>query len=483
MTSTATTTATKGIFTLLRDERTVLIGLGVTAASFFCAMRFALEYYRDEVEIKPTQPKTQYITQDTEDSLRKGTLETLLQHYNFSIRETALKIVAGRAVNDTAAVKHLLRGITRPDYDERERCLKALAFAVEDGTSFVLSCLVLTCLSLLMGWMRNNLILLYIRNDHQSYIYKRVLTGAAVVETYQDPLGVLNTPQGYRALVRSLELSLSDYEHEPLDDPLYDEYYLRDVNERRCLLLIYKLIHKYGVDRLIEAQFIERWLAQQPWTRDPKPKPKSEMNQNDDDDDDNNENNNNNNKNNDNKNRNRNSNNDERLQNFARYLERKRNRISDICQHLTETRAGRRALMRARLLAKSKSKRPQRRRADRASDQIKVVLEISMADDDENDPGNRDDGALLRGEVFEGRSGIASSADDDDGDDEDVDEDDDFGDGDDDHSNILVPRLRVDQSAEEQRLRRRHREAMVLNDGTHPPGRGDIIEREHDSNG
>lgn len=436
MTSTATTTATKGIFTLLRDERTVLIGLGVTAASFFCAMRFALEYYRDEVEIKPTQPKTQYITQDTEDSLRKGTLETLLQHYNFSIRETALKIVAGRAVNDTAAVKHLLRGITRPDYDERERCLKALAFAVED------------------------------------------------VETYQDPLGVLNTPQGYRALVRSLELSLSDYEHEPLDDPLYDEYYLRDVNERRCLLLIYKLIHKYGVDRLIEAQFIERWLAQQPWTRDPKPKPKSEMNQNDDDDDDNNENNNNNNnKNNDNKNRNRNSNNDERLQNFARYLERKRNRISDICQHLTETRAGRRALVRARLLAKSKSKRPQRRRADRASDQIKVVLEISMADDDENDPGNRDDGALLRGEVFEGRSGIASSADDDDGDDEDVDEDDDFGDGDDDHSNILVPRLRVDQSAEEQRLRRRHREAMVLNDGTHPPGRGDIIEREHDSNG
>ncbi|KAI1253221.1 hypothetical protein MGN70_005429 [Eutypa lata] len=434
MTSTATTTATKGIFTLLRDERTVLIGLGVTAASFFCAMRFALEYYRDEVEIKPTQPKTQYITQDTEDSLRKGTLETLLQHYNFSIRETALKIVAGRAVNDTAAVKHLLRGITRPDYDERERCLKALAFAVED------------------------------------------------VETYQDPLGVLNTPQGYRALVRSLELSLSDYEHEPLDDPLYDEYYLRDVNERRCLLLIYKLIHKYGVDRLIEAQFIERWLAQQPWTRDPKPKPKSEMNQNDDDDD-NNENNNNNNKNNDNKNKNRNSNNDERLQNFARYLERKRNRISDICQHLTETRAGRRALVRARLLAKSKSKRPQRRRADRASDQIKVVLEISMADDDENDPGNRDDGALLRGEVFEGRSGITSSADDDDGDDEDVDEDDDFGDGGDDHSNILVPRLRVDQSAEEQRLRRRHREAMVLNDGTHPPGRGDIIEREHDSNG
>lgn len=150
-----TTTTTTGILSsILRDERTVLIGLGVTAASFVCAMRFALEYYRDEVEIKPTQPKTQYITQDTEDSLKKGTLETLLQHYNFSIRETALKIVAGRAVNDKSAVEHLLWGITRPEYDERERCLKALAFAVEDGMS---------CLRHPDGINRNNLILLNMR--------------------------------------------------------------------------------------------------------------------------------------------------------------------------------------------------------------------------------------------------------------------------------------------------------------------------------
>jgi len=35
-----------------------------------------------------------------------------------------------------------------------------------------------------------------------------------------------------------------------------------------------------------------------------------------------------------------------------------------------------------------------------------------------------------------------------------------------------------DQSSEEEHLRRRHREAMVLNDGTRPLGRGDIIERE-----
>lgn len=38
------------------------------------------------------------------------------------------------------------------------------------------------------------------------------------------------------------------------------------------------------------------------------------------------------------------------------------------------------------------------------------------------------------------------------------------------------PRSR-EHSAEEQRLRRQHREAMVLNDGTRPIGREDIIER------
>lgn len=42
------------------------------------------------------------------------------------------------------------------------------------------------------------------------------------------------------------------------------------------------------------------------------------------------------------------------------------------------------------------------------------------------------------------------------------------------------PRLR-EQSAEERHLRRRHREAMVLNDGVQPIGVSDIIEREYES--
>lgn len=39
----------------------------------------------------------------------------------------------------------------------------------------------------------------------------------------------------------------------------------------------------------------------------------------------------------------------------------------------------------------------------------------------------------------------------------------------------------LEQSPEEQRLRHRHREAMVLNDGTRPLDRSDIIQREHNT--
>lgn len=43
------------------------------------------------------------------------------------------------------------------------------------------------------------------------------------------------------------------------------------------------------------------------------------------------------------------------------------------------------------------------------------------------------------------------------------------------------PRRDREHSAEERRLRRQHREAMVLNDGTRPLAREDIIERGHNS--
>ncbi|KAI1799797.1 hypothetical protein F4811DRAFT_557448 [Daldinia bambusicola] len=332
-----------GFPSFLRDERLVTAGLGLATLGFLVGMRTLLEYYRDEAEIKPTPPKTQYITQETEDSLRLDTLDSLLNHYNFAIRDTTLKIIAGRAVHDPSTIYSLLWGITRENYDERMEALRALAFAMEDK------------------------------------------------DTYQEPLNILNTRKAYSALVRSLELSVSDVKHEKLDDPLYDEYYLRDIGERRCLMLVSQLVHRYGVDKLIEAGFVEKWLARQPWG----------------------------------------DSDEERQNNYAMYLDRRKNRISDICFHLKTTKAGRKALYKAKLATK-----PRRSKRDR-SNRIKVVLEIDMTNEDTQDDA-------LRAE--------------------------------------LVPRLN-EQSAEEQRLRRRHREAMVLNDGTHSLGRSDIIEREHDTNG
>ena len=205
---------------------------------------------------------------------------------------------------------------------------------------------------------------------------------------------------------------------EPMDDPLYDEYYLRDINERRCLMLLYRLMHKYGTEPLIEAGFVGRWLARQPWSAAGVDKDDDEL----------------------------------RRRNFAAYVKRCKNRISDIAQRLAATRSGRRALVRGRLIAKSKRPRRDNNR-DRPGDHVKVVLEISLADGD----GEGDSIQIETTTTSSAAAAAASSA------------------------SASRPRVR-EQSAEEQRLRRRHREAMVLNDGTHPPGHYDIIEREHDSN-
>jgi hypothetical protein len=333
------------ILSYFRDERLVFAGLGLATIGLVGMMQILLEYYRDEAEIKPKSPKTQYITQETEDALKVDTLEMLLSHYNPSIRDTAVKIVVGRALNDPTTVDYLLWGITQLDYEERAKCLRALAFAVEDR------------------------------------------------ETFQDPLKVLNTPRAYSALVRSLELSLEDKPRERLDDVLWDEYYLRDPGERRCIMLVSQLIHRDGVELLVAAKFIEKWLAKQNWGETD----------------------------------------DERQRTFNQYMDRRKNRISDICSHLHASKVGRKALRQAKLLGKG-------RNSARDGGRVKVILEISMSNEDEN--------GEIQQENFQAE---------------------------------LVPRI-MEQSAEEQQRRRRHREAIVLNDGTHSLGRGDIIEREHDSN-
>lgn len=111
----------------LRDERVVLIGIGIATFGMITGMTQILTSIRNLNEVKVPQPKTQYITQETEDSLELDTLEKLLAHTNFSIRDVAVKILCDRAVNDPTTVRHLLHGITRPDYDTRMQSLRALA--------------------------------------------------------------------------------------------------------------------------------------------------------------------------------------------------------------------------------------------------------------------------------------------------------------------------------------------------------------------
>lgn len=128
-----------GFLSFARDERVVLLTIGMATFSIVSTMIAVLTVIRDDNEIPPPQPKTQYITQDTEDTLELDTLDKLLTHPNFSIREIAMKILCDRAINDPETADYLLYGITRPDYDERIKCLRALALLTSQtmGTQLV----------------------------------------------------------------------------------------------------------------------------------------------------------------------------------------------------------------------------------------------------------------------------------------------------------------------------------------------------------
>ncbi len=116
-----------------RDERVIFAGLGMATAGFIALMSFVLAEYRNASEIKPPQPKTQYITQETEDSISLTTLDSLLGHYNFAIRETAARIVCDRALNDGVTVSQLLWGLAQRPYEERMKNLRALAMIMDQS--------------------------------------------------------------------------------------------------------------------------------------------------------------------------------------------------------------------------------------------------------------------------------------------------------------------------------------------------------------
>lgn len=127
---------TMSLLNYARDERLVIVGLTAAIIGVVATARMLLTQMRDTAEIKPPQPTTQYITQETEDSLKPTTLDTILGHYNYAIREIAAKIVCDRAVNDGESIDILLWGITRPEYDERMKCLRTLAFITDPRTKY-----------------------------------------------------------------------------------------------------------------------------------------------------------------------------------------------------------------------------------------------------------------------------------------------------------------------------------------------------------
>jgi hypothetical protein len=336
-----------------RDSRLVLLSLGVASVGLLAVMRSLLEYIRDEAEIKPSEPKTQYITQETEDSLKLSTLETLLGHYNYAIRETSAKIVCDRAVNDGSTVNILLAGITKPNYDERMKNLRCLAIITDQQSMFL-----------------------------------------------------LDNRRAYRALVRSLELCLADQAADPdakrekLDDPHFDDYYLRDMSEKLCLMFVSQLIERFTATELVRAQFVERWLAKQYWG----------------------------------------DNEDEIQENYRAYKRRRENRITNIMKQVEQCTEGARALVRAKLLSRNGEQTSGGLRHGETHAEGNMRLSFAMS------VNVADDGIGLTDDMVT------------------------------DDADVAIPRL-LEQSVEEQRLRHRHREAMVFNDGTRPLNRDDIIER------
>lgn len=196
-------------------------------------------------------------------------------------------------------------------------------------------------------------------------------------------LHILHTWKAYAALIRSLELGLEAErgQQEELSDWYFDDYFLRDLSDKLSLMFISQLLGKYGAEKLIKANFIEKWLVKQNWGGS-----------------------------------------EEEIQkNFAQYMVRRSNRITDIVSIIQKSDTGQERLERVGLVP-------------RGSSRFSVVLSIGRNDDDGDEQGER-----------------------------------------------LVGVRQHEQSAEEQRLRHRHREAMVFNDGTRPLNSEDIIQRDHGS--
>ncbi|RDW74025.1 hypothetical protein BP5796_07467 [Coleophoma crateriformis] len=325
------------------QDRLLMFGLGLTACAVVGLMRHLLVQYRDDAIEKPVRGKPQYITQEVEDSLKLGTLAKLLKSTSHGIQDTASTIICERAVHDGSTIDILLWYIAQPDYESREQGVRALVH---------------------------------------------------IMSTCSPILHLLNTPKGYSALVTSLQYSVDDYKHN-VYDPDWDNWELRDMCERGCLMILGQLSDHYGVKGLVRAGFIEKWLAKEPWGG---------------------------------------RNEDERQLAFMDSLA-KDTRLADIAMPLFRDEAARLRLEATRLLP------------PRLEEQILDAGHVSSVKDVRMVGGEGTSGEGEEGDHF-----VQA-----------------FVEG------LRRPR---ESSVEEAVVRQRHREAMVLNDGSRPLGRADIIERQ-----
>ncbi|KKA29011.1 hypothetical protein TD95_005298 [Thielaviopsis punctulata] len=209
------------LIALIRNERMLSYSLALCAASMVGLMWTVLNSVKEDSVIEPTPQKTQYITQDTEDSLPLETLEKLVQHPNQCIKELSQKILADRALDDKSMMNILMNGIASKHDERRLMCLQTLAFVLTNTCSYL-----------------------------------------------DGPNGTLQkiyNQRTFNALVRCLEHSIKDSEIPILDYGLWDEFNLRNETERLALTFIYELTQARDADLLIKSKFVEKWLVKQPW--------------------------------------------------------------------------------------------------------------------------------------------------------------------------------------------------------------------------
>lgn len=113
------------------ETKLLAFGIGLTTVAVVGLMRLILIQHRDSVTVKGQIPKTQYITQETEDALKPSTMEKLIESHNYGIRYTASMIVLDRALHDKSVLDSVLWEITRPDHIRRERGIRALQLLTE----------------------------------------------------------------------------------------------------------------------------------------------------------------------------------------------------------------------------------------------------------------------------------------------------------------------------------------------------------------